>query len=58
MPTPVMEPAAAMSELVLTPPSTAMDTSQHARTTYALMVELLLMAFMCIVDKTPPPVMA
>jgi len=53
-----MEQAAAMSELVLTPPSTAMDTSQHARTTDALMVELLLMVFMCIEDKTPPPVMA
>jgi len=46
-----------MSEPVLKPPSTAMDTSQHARTTDAVMVELLLMAFMRIEDKTPSPVM-
>jgi len=43
---------------VLTPPSTAMETSQHARTTDAVMVELLLMVFMCIKNKTPPPVLA
>jgi len=47
-----------MSEPVLTPPSTAIETSQHARKTDALMVELLLMVSMCIENKTPPPVMA